>query len=81
MISEEGLEQRDVRFYAAMENESMLTMSHGSFAVFFSSDVHRPGCAVNQPEPIRKVVVKIRASLLQSDSDGDAYRVACSPHE
>ncbi len=64
-VAEDLLEQRDLLFYSGMENESTLTMTPGSFAVFFPSDVHRPACAVGQPAAIRKVVVKVRVSLLQ----------------
>lgn len=31
-----------------------------SFVVFFPHDAHMPGCAVGQPAPVRKVVVKVR---------------------
>jgi YhcH/YjgK/YiaL family protein len=68
LVSEDLLEQRDLLFYSGMENESTLTMTPGSFAVFFPSDVHRPGCAVEQPETVRKVVIKVRVSLLQAAS-------------
>lgn len=64
-IAEDLSAERDLIFYAAMENESTITMTPGSFAVFLPSDVHRPGCAVGAPAPIRKVVVKVRASLMQ----------------
>lgn len=63
-VAEDLLGQRDLLFYAGCENESMLTMTPGSFAVFLPTDVHRPACAFDQPEPIRKVVVKVRRSLL-----------------
>ncbi len=66
VVSEDLLEQRDLLFYTGMENESTLTMTPGSFAVFFPSDVHRPGCMVEQPETVRKVVIKVRVSLLQA---------------
>jgi len=63
-VAEDLLAERDLLFYAGMENESTLTMTPGSFAVFLPSDVHRPACAFDQPEAIRKVVVKVRVSLL-----------------
>jgi len=63
-LAEDLLAERDLLFYTGMENESTLTMTPGSFAVFFPADVHRPGCAVGQPGPIRKVVVKVRVALL-----------------
>lgn len=63
-VAEDLLAERDLLFYTGAENESMLTMTPGSFAVFMPSDVHRPACAFDQPEAIRKVVVKVRVSLL-----------------
>ena len=63
-LAEDLLEQRDLLFYAGMDNESTLTMVPGSFAVFFPSDVHRPGCASGSPAAIRKVVIKVRVALL-----------------
>ena len=62
--AEELLAERDLLFYTGVENESMLTMTPGSFAVFLPSDVHRPGVAIGAPTSVRKVVVKVRASLL-----------------
>lgn len=62
--SPEGyLEERDIQFYESVEDEVFLNMTAGSFAVFFPWDVHRPGCAVHEPAPIRKVVIKIHMSL------------------
>ncbi|MDP9128381.1 MAG: YhcH/YjgK/YiaL family protein [Pseudomonadota bacterium] len=63
-VTEDRLEKDDVLFYQDIENESTLEMRPGSFAIFFPSDVHRPGCQVEDPEPIRKVVIKINVSLL-----------------
>ena len=63
-VAEDLLAERDLLFYTGVENESMLTMTPGSFAVFLPTDVHRPACAFDQPEAIRKVVVKVRLSLL-----------------
>ena len=63
-VAEDLLAERDLLFYTGVENESMLTMTPGSFAVFLPTDVHRPACAFDQPEAIRKVVIKVRVSLL-----------------
>ena len=63
-IAQDLLEQRDLLFYTGMENESTLVMLPGSFAVFFPSDVHRPACQFEGPEAIRKIVIKVRLSLL-----------------
>jgi YhcH/YjgK/YiaL family protein len=63
-VAEDLLAERDLLFYAGVQNESMLTMTPGSFAVFLPSDVHRPGVALGGPATVRKVVVKVRVSLL-----------------
>ena len=63
-VSEDFLADRDLLFYTCVENESVLTMMPGCFAIFFPRDVHRPTWAVEQPEAIRKVVMKVRHSLL-----------------
>lgn len=63
-VREDLLAERDLLFYWGMENESTLVMQPGNFAVFFPSDAHRPACQFDGPEAIRKVVIKVRASLL-----------------
>lgn len=63
-VARDKLAEHDLLLYTGMENESTLTMTPGSFAVFLPTDVHRPGCAADQPQAIRKVVIKVRASLL-----------------
>lgn len=64
IVFSDKLAERDLLLYAGVDNESTLTMTPGSFAIFLPSDVHRPGCAVDEPQEIRKVVIKVRASLL-----------------
>jgi len=63
-IAEEHFAERDICFYRGMENETTLEMVPGSFAIFFPWDVHRPGCAADGPQPIRKVVVKVRLATM-----------------
>lgn len=65
-IAEDLLASRDLLFYEGMENESTIEMHPGNFAVFFPSDVHRPACCLDAPAAIRKVVVKVRLSLLET---------------
>lgn len=38
----------------------MNLLSAGNFAVYLPQDGHKPGCAVEQPEPVVKVVIKVR---------------------
>ncbi len=63
-VSEDFLKEKDLLFYTGVENESWLTFIPGNFAIFLPNDVHRPVCAVNAPEAIRKVVIKVKLSLL-----------------
>lgn len=64
VIYESLLEQRDIIFYHAMENESFLTMTPGNYAIFFPQDVHRPACNKEKETKIRKVVVKVILTAL-----------------
>jgi biofilm protein TabA len=43
-------------------DDQPLYMSAGNFAVFWPHDGHKPGCAVNEPSAIRKVVMKVRVA-------------------
>jgi YhcH/YjgK/YiaL family protein len=71
-VAEDQLKERDLMFYQPVEHEHFLNMTPGWYAVFFPSDVHRPGIQQNISEVVRKVVVKIpvdqfNASLTASD--------------
>jgi len=69
-VAEDLLAERDIKFYRGMEGETVLEMVPGSFAIFFPWDVHRPGCQAYSPQPIRKVVVKVRLAALSQDGGG-----------
>lgn len=78
-VSEVLLEKRDLIFYTAMENESTLTMTPGSFAVFLPTDVHRPGVSpTGEPGPVRKVVVKVRLAWLQEWATAQSGQAAAA---
>lgn len=36
-----------------------VTLDAGAFAILFPQDAHRPGVAVDAPQPVRKVVLKV----------------------
>lgn len=55
---------RDIIFYKDLENETFVDVTPGCYCIFFSNDIHRPGCAAGEPSSVRKIVVKIRQSLL-----------------
>ncbi len=37
-----------------------VTVRKGTFVILFPGDAHMPGMAVNEPEPVKKVVVKVK---------------------
>lgn len=39
---------------------SFINAPRGTFAIFMPQDAHMPGMAISEPEPVRKIVVKIR---------------------
>ncbi|UCF99323.1 MAG: YhcH/YjgK/YiaL family protein [Spirochaetaceae bacterium] len=53
-------QEKDVLFLAG-EARARLQLIAGSFAVFYPEDAHKPNCAWDEPEQVRKVVVKVRA--------------------
>ena len=65
----EGMEreehpERDVTFYPEVSDENYICLKPGDFAVYFTNDVHRPNCAVEEGMEIKKVIVKIREAAL-----------------
>lgn len=63
-VLENLLEQKDNIFYKTVKNEMELLLTSGDYAVFFPEEVHRPCCQFGDNRQLRKVVVKIAASLL-----------------
>ena len=55
---------KDVIFYETLVPESSVILFPGSFAVLYPVDVHRPCCALDEPESVFKVVVKVPVELL-----------------
>ena len=53
------------RKYADVENEQFVTLHPGEFTVFFTNDIHRPNCTMDEPVNIHKAVVKIKESLIK----------------
>ncbi|QNS15552.1 YhcH/YjgK/YiaL family protein [Mannheimia bovis] len=53
--------ERDIKFYASVQNENEFRCEAGNFAVFFPEDTHRTAIFAGEAK-IRKVVVKIAMS-------------------
>lgn len=62
----EYFENRDLIFYESVEDEGYVYAVEGCVSVFFPEDVHKPQIAVKEPADEKKVVVKIRTSLLSN---------------
>lgn len=61
----EDPEGKDVMFYDGFAHEDFVDVGPGAFCIFFSNDIHRPGCAAGEKgSAVRKVVLKIREELL-----------------
>jgi len=58
-ISEPYKEENDVIFFSG--EKSFTKVEEGMFAIFFPTDVHMPGIAVENPLHFKKLVIKVRA--------------------
>jgi biofilm protein TabA len=56
--------QHDVRLYEELSDEVFIRMNPGRYAILFPADIHRPGCTLQSPSKLRKVVVKIDKAIL-----------------
>jgi biofilm protein TabA len=52
-------DEKDIVFLSG-EARARLQLTPGSFAVFYPEDAHKPNCAWDGPQTMRKVVVKVR---------------------
>lgn len=64
---------RDALLFEEVENETLLRVQAGQFAVFMPFDVHRPGCAAGNgdPQPVRKAIVKVATRRLMQTGERD----------
>jgi biofilm protein TabA len=52
--------EKDVALYSiAGEDLNYIALRPGQFIIFFPSDIHQPEVFVSQPDPVRKVVLKV----------------------
>ena len=52
-------DEKDILFLSG-EARARLQLTAGSFAVFYPEDGHKPNCAWDAPQRVRKAVVKVR---------------------
>ena len=52
--------EQDAALFAPVASRQVFTVQRGQFAIFFPADGHIPSCVVDAPEPVFKVVLKVR---------------------
>ena len=58
-------ETKDLELYLYAPGQAHLELYPGTFALFFPHDAHMPGLMIGQqPEFVKKVVIKIKTDLL-----------------
>ena len=63
-IIDDQLKEKDLAFYPAPAGESFIDLEPGMYLVFLPDELHRPCLAVKEKGNLRKIVVKVHASLL-----------------
>lgn len=63
-LDEDLFEQKDVAFSEDIIDEQFVTLHSGDFIIFTAEQPHRPLIAVNEPAPVKKVVIKIDRTLV-----------------
>lgn len=58
IVTHEYNEEKDVMFLKG--EGSFIQVEGGSFTLFFPTDIHMPGIAVNLSTPVKKVVIKVK---------------------
>ena len=56
----------DYQLCSQIADEQAMVLKPGRFVIFMPSEPHKPGCVVKAPMDIKKVVIKVRASLLHT---------------
>lgn len=63
---EERHVEDDYQLCSAIDGMQRLDLKPGMYAIFMPGEPHKPGCVVKESEEIKKVVVKVRATLLDA---------------
>lgn len=58
--------KEDYQLCSAIEGMQRLDLTPGIYVVFMPGEPHKPGCVIQDTQEIKKVVVKVRASLLSA---------------
>lgn len=58
--SADYITDKDYQLYRDPVEATTLRLPAGSFAIFYPQDAHKPGCTLDAPAFVRKIVVKVR---------------------
>lgn len=72
IVTEEYNIEKEVMFMKGEGN--FLIAESGYFALFFPTDVHMPGIAINLSTPVKKVVVKVKVEAEENNPDRSASK-------
>lgn len=61
---ENCFDENDSATYTKVEDEKYIPLFPGDFIILFPKEIHRPGCILSNPANIKKVVIKIKADLI-----------------
>ncbi len=53
-------EETDAAFYTTNSQPTEMVVGNGYFAIFFPQDGHMPQLCIDAPQPVKKVVVKVK---------------------
>ncbi|MCK2152862.1 UNVERIFIED_ORG: YhcH/YjgK/YiaL family protein [Citrobacter freundii] len=56
----------DYQLCSQIADEQAMVLKPGRFVIFMPGEPHKPGCVEQAPMDIKKVVIKVRASLLHT---------------
>lgn len=57
---EMGAYDADKDFQGASGHPDFVIVPPGAFTIFYPEDAHMPGLCVDVPQPVRKVVIKVK---------------------
>ena len=64
-LLEDALLKDDIAFYSLPVHYNTLLLEPGDYAIYLPGELHCPCCAVEEAEPVRKIVFKILASRIK----------------
>ncbi|HEY5585181.1 MAG TPA: YhcH/YjgK/YiaL family protein [Ruminiclostridium sp.] len=59
-VLEEYSDEKDIAFFKEPDQWTSAKLKDGYFTIFFPEDAHKPGCLIETPSQVKKVVVKVK---------------------